>query len=76
MKDKSSNKFSVNVWDKMNVFLFISTIITTSAFLISFGACFLIKIGTDCHGMILGMCGVFASLASAFSLLGLSVFMT
>lgn len=66
MKDKLLNQFSLNTWDKMNVFLFISTIITTVAFLILFGTCFLMKKGTDCHGMILGLCGVFASLASAF----------
>jgi len=66
MKNESLKQFSVNTWDKMNLFLFISTLITTVAFLILFGACFLMKIGSDCHGMVLGMCGVFASLASAF----------
>ena len=66
MKDKILNKFSANTWDKMNIYLFVSTLITTITFLILFGACFLIKLGTDKHGMVLGLCGVFASLASAF----------
>ena len=51
MKNKSSTQFSVNTWDKMNIFLFISTLITTVTFLILFGACFLMEIGSDCHGM-------------------------
>lgn len=66
MKNKTLNKFSANTWDKMNVFLFVSTLITTIAFLILLVACFLMKVGTDSHGMVLGLCGVFASLASAF----------
>ena len=75
MKDKILNKFSANTWDKMNIYLFVSTLITTITFLILFGACFLIKLGTDKHGMVLGLCGVFASLASAFLLLGSYVFL-
>lgn len=47
-------------------FLFIATIITTSIFLFLFAACFFIEIGSSFHSMVLGMCGVFASLGSAF----------
>ena len=36
MKDKILNKFSANTWDKMNIYLFVSTLITTITFLILF----------------------------------------
>ena len=70
-KKNGNNKpkeFAVTVWDNMNISLAIATAITTIIFIVLFILCFVEKIGTDCHGMILGMCGVFASLASAFAI--------
>ena len=64
----TSKEFAATVWDKMNISLAIATAITTIIFIVLFILCFVKKIGTDCHGMILGMCGVFASLASAFAI--------
>lgn len=66
MNSKTENQFTVKTWDKMNIFLFIASIITTSIFLILFASCFFIEIGSSSHSMVLGMCGVFASLGSAF----------
>ena len=72
MSKKSNNdaskEFTVTVWDKMNVSLAVATAITTTIFVVLFVLCFIEKLGTDSHGMILGMCGVFASLASAFAI--------
>lgn len=67
-KSDISNEFAVTVWDKMNVCLAIATAITTLTFVVLFVLCFVEKLGEDCLGMILGMCGVFASLASAFAI--------
>lgn len=64
----ASKEFAVTVWDKMNTNLAIATAITTIIFIVLFILCFVDKLGEDCHSMILGMCGVFASLASAFAI--------
>ena len=64
----ASKEFAVTVWDKMNFSLAIATAITTIIFIVLFILCFVDKLGEDCHSMILGMCGVFASLASAFAI--------
>lgn len=64
----ASKEFAVTVWDKMNISLAIATAVTTIIFIVLFILCFVEKLGEDCHSMILGMCGVFASLASAFAI--------
>ena len=64
----ASKEFAVTVWDKMNTSLAIATAITTIIFIVLFIFCFVHKLGEDCHSMFLGMCGVFASLASAFAI--------
>lgn len=66
MNNKHNKNFTVTIWDGMNIFLAIATAITTIIFIILFVLCFMEDIGTPKHGFILGMCGVFASLASAF----------
>ena len=66
MNKNQKKKFTVTVWDGMNKFLASATAITMIVFIILFVLCFTETIGTDKHGFILGMCGVFASLASAF----------
>lgn len=68
MDKKIPKQFVLKIWDKMNVLLFVATVINVLPFLILFVACFIIQIGSDLHGMVLGMCGVFASLSSAFFL--------
>lgn len=65
--DKNQKKnFTVTVWDGMNMFLAAATAVTTIIFIILFILCFTEDVSTSKHGFILGMCGVFASLASAF----------
>ena len=64
----ASKEFAVTVWDKMNTSLAFATAITTIIFIVLFIFCFVDKLGEDCHSMFLGMCGVFASLASAFAI--------
>ena len=66
MDKNQKKKFTVTVWDGMNMFLAAATAITMIVFIILFVLCFTETLGTDKHGFILGMCGVFASLASAF----------
>lgn len=66
MDKKQKKKFTVTVWDGMNKFLAVATAVTTIFFIILFILCFTEDVGTEKHGFILGMCGVFASLASAF----------
>ncbi len=66
MDKNISKQFAVNVWDKMNLFLFVSTILSTIVFLVLFVWCFHCQLGSPTQSLILGMCGVFASLASAF----------
>lgn len=66
MDKNQKKKFTVTVWDGMNKFLAAATSITMIVFIILFVLCFAETLGTDKHGFILGMCGVFASLASAF----------
>lgn len=66
MDKNQKKKFTVTVWDGMNKFLAVATAVITIIFLILFILCFTENIGTGKHGFILGMCGVFASLASAF----------
>lgn len=63
---KTEINFSITIWDKMNIFLGVATAVTMLVFIILFVLCFIAKIGTNFHKMILGMCGVFASIASAF----------
>lgn len=65
MKEKRK-KYSINVWDGMNIFLILATLLATVIFIVLFVFCFIETTGTSKHGFILGMCGVFASLASAF----------
>ena len=62
----SKNKFTTNIWDNINIFLTISTAITTLVFCILFVLCFTTPVNNTFYGLITGMCGVFASLASAF----------
>ena len=59
-------KFLDPIWDWMNIFLLAITIITTIVFIILFVMSFAYKMDHPYHAFILGMCGVFASLASAF----------
>lgn len=66
MGKNQKKKFTVTVWDGMNKFLAAATAVTTIIFIILFILCFTEDVGTEKHGFILGMCGVFASLASAF----------
>lgn len=66
MKKKQNINFTVTIWDGMNIFLAVATAVTTLIFIILFVICFAEDVGTPKHGFVLGMCGVFASLASAF----------
>ncbi|MBR2277634.1 MAG: hypothetical protein IJ872_00320 [Eubacterium sp.] len=66
MDKKVLKQYSVNIWDKTNWFLFVTTIALVMLFLALFIACFIKRIPNDCHNTILGMCGIFASLSSAF----------
>lgn len=66
MDKKVLKQYSVNIWDKMNCFLFATTIAFVIVFLALFIACFIKRIPDDCHNTVLGMCGIFASLSSAF----------
>lgn len=66
MKKIETKNFTTTLWDGMNIFLFIATILTTITFILLFVLSFVMKIGSSEHGLVLGMCGVFASLASAF----------
>lgn len=66
IEEKHNKNFTVTIWDKMNIFLAIATAVTTITFIMLFIFCFTETVGTPKHGFILGMCGVFASLASAF----------
>lgn len=60
------NKCNSNVWDDINIFLGIATLITSIAFIALFVMCFIVPADKEIYGTIIGMCGVFASLASAF----------
>lgn len=65
-KSIKTNTYISPIWDKLNIALTIVTVITTVIFF-AFFALSLIYYGNDpSNGFILGMCGVFASLASAF----------
>ena len=66
MCKKHKKNFTVTGWDGMNKFLSAATAVTAIVFIILFILCFTGGVGTAKHGFILGMCGVFASLASAF----------
>lgn len=60
------NKYISSVWDGINIFFSIATIFTSATFIILFVLCFTVSVKHDAYGTIIGMCGVFASLASAF----------
>ena len=60
------NKYNSNVWDGINIFLGIATFITSITFITLFVMCFIVTVDKEIYGTIIGMCGVFASLASAF----------
>ncbi|MBR5496663.1 MAG: hypothetical protein IKV76_01625 [Clostridia bacterium] len=60
------NKYNSNVWDGINIFFGIATFITSIVFIALFVMCFIVPVNKDIYGTIIGMCGVFASLASAF----------
>lgn len=60
------NKYISSAWDSINIFLSIATGITSVIFFLLFVFCFTIPINNQCYSTIIGMCGVFASLASAF----------
>ena len=60
------NKYNSNVWDGINIFFGIATLITSIAFIALFVMCFIVPVDKEIYGTIIGMCGVFASLASAF----------
>ena len=65
-KNMKTNNYISPIWDKLNISLTIVTVITTAIFL-AFFTLSLVYYGNDpSHGFVLGMCGVFASLASAF----------
>lgn len=66
MNQKVSNKFAIAVWDKMNIFLAVATAVTTIVFITLFILSFMKTLGASEQGFALGMCGVFASLSSAF----------
>lgn len=66
MKKKELKEFTITLWDGMNIFLFITTTVTTIIFIILFILSITMKTGTSEQSFVLGMCGVFASLASAF----------
>ena len=66
MDKKQKKNFTITVWDGMNKFLAAATAVTTIIFTILFIFCFTEDVSTSKHGFVLGMCGVFASLASAF----------
>ncbi len=66
MDKNQTNKFTVTIWDGMNKSLLAATVVTAIVFIVLFILCFTEDPGTEKHGFILGMCGVFASLASAF----------
>ena len=66
MSKNKRTKVIVTVCDRMNKFLATATTVTTAIFIILFILCFTHDVGTAKHGFILGMCGIFASLASAF----------
>lgn len=66
MSKNKRTKFIVTVCDRMNKFLATASTVTTAIFIILFILCFTHDVGTAKHGFILGMCGIFASLASAF----------
>lgn len=66
MDKKVFRKYTISVWDKLNIGLLIATLITSLIFIVLFILCFEIEQSNLLHSFILGMCGVFASLASAF----------
>ena len=63
---KEDETFATEIWDKMNIYLGIAMALTTIIFIVLFIFSFVKSAGTTEHSFILGMCGVFASLASAF----------
>ena len=65
MKERRK-KYLISVWDGMNIFLALVTLLTTLIFVVLFVFCFIETTGSPKHGFLLGMCGVFASLSSAF----------
>ena len=60
------NKQQSYIWDGINRAFAIAAAITTGVFTVLFVLCFAIPITCQTNSFILGMCGVFASLASAF----------
>lgn len=66
MRNKITDNFAITLWDDMNIFLFVATLLTTIIFTILLVLSFVKKIGSSEQSFILGLCGVFASLASAF----------
>ena len=65
-KSMKSNNYISPIWDKLNISLTIVTVITTVIFLAFFALSFIYRGNDPSNGFVLGMCGVFASLASAF----------
>ena len=61
-----NNKFALKIWDWLNIVLTVATSLTSIIFIILFILCFATPVTDESYGMIIGMCGVFASLASAF----------
>lgn len=66
MNKKELKDFTITLWDSMNVFLFIATTVTTVIFIILFVCSLTMQMGSPEQSFSLGLCGVFASLASAF----------
>lgn len=60
------NKFTLNVWDRLNKVLTVVTLLTAIIFIVLFILCFTTPVSNKSYSLIIGMCGVFASLASAF----------
>lgn len=66
MRNKKTDDFAITLWDGMNIFLSVATLLTTIIFTILLVLSFVKKIGSSEQSFIIGLCGVFASLASAF----------
>ena len=54
------------VWDKTNIWFTLITVVTVAIFAVLMILSFVMTRNSDAHSLVLGMCGVFASLASAF----------
>lgn len=59
-------EFVSPVWDKTNIWFTLITVVTVAIFAVLMILSFVMTRNSDAHGLVLGMCGVFASLASAF----------